>query len=256
MNESQVCASVVEPDTKQSFNYCEVEPTVAVFLRGQADRLRRYIGKSLVQIGKDLIGAKRYLSHGAFVRWVENEVGIPARTAQGYMKIAQWAHGRSTSIQHLSPSLLYILSAQTTPPEIVNSVLSAIEAGQTVKVSSVREKLRVLRSEQRSTAFISRDGTPRRGEAGESSPLSQINWDGSDGDEPLVEATEILSRCLSRGERSRIYEIMTDPDLLHDAKLAQRIFATFARLAVDGNDEQSGSERIVRRIGADWSAAP
>jgi hypothetical protein len=41
------------------------------------------------------IAAKHYLSHGSFLRWVETEAGLPARTAQAYMQVAHWASGKN-----------------------------------------------------------------------------------------------------------------------------------------------------------------
>jgi hypothetical protein len=36
-------------------------PSVAEFLKGQAERIRRCVASSIVNIGKDLIAAKHYL---------------------------------------------------------------------------------------------------------------------------------------------------------------------------------------------------
>jgi hypothetical protein len=83
-------ADSLENDPSE-FDYASVTIPVAKFLKGQATRIRQYAGKAIVQIGGDLVSAKHYLSHGQFLRWVENEVGIPPRTAQAYMQAAQWA---------------------------------------------------------------------------------------------------------------------------------------------------------------------
>jgi hypothetical protein len=81
--------------------YFLVSPSVANFLRGQADRIRQYTRKSIIQIGKDLVAAKRYLSHGAFLRWVESEVGIPVRRVEP--PIAQVPLERRTRNQKIPP---------------------------------------------------------------------------------------------------------------------------------------------------------
>src|SRR5436305_1571476 len=80
-----------------SFDYSSLPPSVARFLRGQADRIRQHCASSIIQIGKALLEAKHHLSHGAFLPWVECEVGIPARTAQVYMRSANWAAGKSAT---------------------------------------------------------------------------------------------------------------------------------------------------------------
>lgn len=218
----------------QPFNYNEVELSVANFLQGQADRLRRYIGKSFIQIGRDLIGAKRYLSHGAFIHWVESEVGIPARTAQGYMKIALWAEGKSANVALLPPSLLYILSAQTTPQEIVNNVLAIVESGKTVSVSAVRQQLRALRTspekQEDGSLLLSPAASSAYVDYSEQNiPTNSVSAASHDDD--LVEVIEILSRCLSLHEYERVRTIMTSQHLLRDTNLAERILKAFERLA-------------------------
>ncbi|HEV2956733.1 MAG TPA: DUF3102 domain-containing protein, partial [Xanthobacteraceae bacterium] len=117
------------------FDYASLPISVAKFLKGQATRIRQYAGKSIIQIGKDLAAAKHYLSHGQFVRWAEKEVGIPARTAQGYMRAAQWAAGKSAAVAHLPPSLLYVLSASSTPEELVEDILRKAEVGEEIVLS-------------------------------------------------------------------------------------------------------------------------
>src|SRR5947209_2206835 len=64
------------------FDYESVPLSVAKFLRGQADPIRRQCATSVIQVGKALLEAKRHLSHGGFVRWVECEVCISVRTAR------------------------------------------------------------------------------------------------------------------------------------------------------------------------------
>lgn len=90
------------------FDYSDVQPTVARFLRGQADRIRQQCVTSIIQIGKALREAKRHLSHGAFLQWVEWEVCIPVRAAQAYMRVAAWAADKGAAVVHLTPTTLYL----------------------------------------------------------------------------------------------------------------------------------------------------
>jgi hypothetical protein len=99
----------------------------------------------VVNIGKDLIGAKRYLSHGAFLCWVEAEAGIPARTAQVYMQVAQWVGGKGATVAHLPLTALYLLSARSTPNEFAMDVLNRVQRGETVSLTSLREELKAVR---------------------------------------------------------------------------------------------------------------
>jgi hypothetical protein len=106
-------------------DYESLPLSVAKFLRGQADRIRRQCATSAIQIGKALLEAKRHLSHGRFLRWVECEVCIPVRTAQAYMRVANWASDKGATVAHLSPSALYLLSASGVSEEFAERTSSA-----------------------------------------------------------------------------------------------------------------------------------
>ncbi|WP_315763786.1 MULTISPECIES: DUF3102 domain-containing protein [unclassified Bradyrhizobium] len=232
MRQRQREAAAIGTIKAHGFDYDELEPAVANFLRGQAQRIRHAIRKSILQLGKDLIEAKRHVEYGAFVRWVEHEVGIPPRTAQGYMRIAQWAEGRATEFSNLPVSILYLLSAQTTSLEVVNNVLAALRRGETITVATVRDQICCARA-------ASSRREENRGIAGYrmSSPLEQPE---ATSDE-LQEVADILARCLPLSERSRIYNIMADPTLLSDAQLGNRIRKAFQAALGDPTNSQCGS---------------
>ena len=132
----------------ESFDYATVSPEVARYLKGHASRLRRYISKSIIQIGKDLLSAKRYLPHGAFLEWVETEAGINPRTAQSYMHAAEWAADKSATVAHLPPGLLYILSSASTPPKYVDEVILRVEAGERLTLAKVRWELKQIHDQK------------------------------------------------------------------------------------------------------------
>jgi hypothetical protein len=119
-------------------------------LKGQAHRSRRGYSGSIVQIGKALLQAKHYLSHGLFVRWVEDEVGLPARTAQAYMQVAQWLQAKSVAVALLPPSVLYLLSAPSAPEALVADIISKDRRRRADFAGSIRAELKELR-DKRST---------------------------------------------------------------------------------------------------------
>jgi hypothetical protein len=194
-----------------SFDYGGISSSVASFLRGQADRIRRYVGTSIVKTGKDLLAAKHYLSHGVFLRWVESEVGIPARTAQGYMQVAQWAASKDATVAHLPPSVLYTLSARSTPKEFTNDVLKRIDAGEHIPPHCVRRELKVFRQARLN----------KRDRRTEREPL-KLN-----GKATLIDAVSILRDRLSAIDFVRIREILTSKQVLDDPHLPLKILAAF-----------------------------
>jgi hypothetical protein len=196
------------------FDYSSVSPEVAKFLKGQAKKIIRTSANSIVQIGKDLIAAKHYLDHGAFLRWIESEIGIRARTAQAYMQVARWISGKSPTVAELPPSVLYLLSAPSTPERFMSDVLRRVDAGENVVLPIIRDELRALRKQR---------GSEPGGE-----PCDRQHPDGSTGREALMEVVAILAQRLSQTEFARIRAIMTNESMLHDAALAENIALAFS----------------------------
>lgn len=202
------------------FDYESVSPSAAKFLKGQADRIRRQCVTSIIQIGKALLEAKHHLSHGAFLRWVEGEAGVPVRTAQAYMRVALWASDKGATVAHLLPSALYLLSASTTPEHFANEMLSRAESGECIMPSLMREQLKALREtsrrparEDRATGELSLDGEPNI----------------------VIEFVGILVQGLSTADVVRIREIVARDDVQHDRHLARRLKRAFELCVANSN---------------------
>jgi hypothetical protein len=226
------------------FDYASVPSSVAKFLKNQATRIRQYAGKTIIQIGKDLVAAKRYLSHGQFLIWVEREVGIPARTAQAYMQAAQWASDKHATVALLPPSLLYLLSSPSTPKEFAEDILKRAEAGERMTLTTVRAELRTLQSKKREEAE----------EPAMDSPMTQDDCVGKlftseSGENPLNEIAHILARTLSALELARVCEILTSDDLLDRPDLPMKIKVAFLGLNHwDGGRNDVEEPCVVTRV--------
>lgn len=215
------------------FNYDSVAPAVAKFLKGQAERICRHYATTIIQIGKALIGAKHYLPHGAFIVWVETEVGIPARTAQAYMRAAEWASNKGSAAAHLPPSVIYLLSASSTPKEFMIDVLNRVEAGEQIVPAAIFEELKTWREAKQ-------DGCDKEEQNGRGKELvASAQPGGHDESRPTAiaaaelnaaveEAVGILIRCLSTADFDRVREIMTSRDVLEDGDLAHNIAIAFS----------------------------
>lgn len=204
------------------FDYSSVPCSVARFLKGQADRIRRQCVTSIIQIGKALLEAKHHLSHGDFLSWVESEVGLPARTAQAYMRVAVWASAKGATVAHLQPSALYMLSASSTPKEFAANILDRVEAGEHITLSALRQELKaLLESQQERLEPV----TPR-------DPLmdSEQITDATDcqvGERSMNELVAILVRGLSEADFARVRDIATSDVFLSDPQLAKNIEKAF-----------------------------
>lgn len=214
-----------EPVARQvdssQFDYSSLSPPVSKFLRGQAARIRQYCTKSIIQIGKDLVGAKHYLSHGEFLRWVEDEVGIPARTAQAYMRVANWASSKSATAALLPPTALYALSSSGVPAEFVEGILRRVEDGERIQLSSLRTQIKALRD-----AIPQHDRRRAVGEMGDQSNSDSIK-SCTEAAALISSAVVILARALTVDDFAQVREIITSKPVLHDPNLAMLLERAF-----------------------------
>jgi hypothetical protein len=195
---------------------------VAHFLRGQADRIRKHFTSSVIQVGKSLLEAKRYLAHGSFLSWVESEVGIPARTAQDYMRVATWAKGKSATVAHLPASVLYMLSKTGVPEHVVAEVISLAEAGHRITASAVRSRL----NEFRASASTKRSETEGHHQGDTGRMVFSTDVDDALPD-LIAELVSLLSENLSTVDFARVREIMTSDLVISHPQSLQHVRAAF-----------------------------
>jgi hypothetical protein len=83
-------------------------------------QLGRGIGANVISIGKRLIEVKGMLAHGQFTAWIEGEFALSDRVAQNYMNVArEYGEGQNRiNCSVFNPSVLYLLAAPSTPPEV------------------------------------------------------------------------------------------------------------------------------------------
>ena len=208
-----------EPNNLSRFDYASVPRSVASFLRGESERIRRQYNHSIVQIGKALLGTKRYLSHGSFIVWVEAEVGMPARTAQAYMRVAQWASDKSASVAHLPPAVLYLLSASSTPPSFARDVIERADAGEKIICAALRKELRDYRGAETS-------GMQHKKLSQEPSAPEVLETETT---ALLEEAIRIIARELSEADFIRVKRAFTDRHLTADPNFADYMNSLFLR---------------------------
>jgi hypothetical protein len=137
------------------FDYSTFDTDTASNLRAQASRIRKCIGKAtqdLIDIGRDLLAAKKNLvDHGAFIEWVESEVGIVRRTAQAYMALAKFADDNGAAIALLPPTTAHRLAAKSAPPEVVSKVVAKAQTGEVLPDRAVAEMILAAKSQKERT---------------------------------------------------------------------------------------------------------
>jgi hypothetical protein len=150
-------------------------------------------------------------------------VGIPLRTVQAYMQAAQWAKGKSATIKNLPPSLLYIVSARSTPDEFTAVLLKRHEAGDQIDARSVRAELRAIRAAQRKSAGSKIEILPATvSPAQHVIPVSNV-----EAMTMVMKVVDILVSSLSRSKFEEVKDIITNKVVLNDSNLAGTIAAAF-----------------------------
>jgi hypothetical protein len=220
--------------TVPAFDYSKLDSGIAKYLRGEAERIRRQYSASIIQIGKALIRGKHYLQHGEFIRWVETEAGIPARTAQAYMRVAEWASDKSPTVENLPPTILYLLSARRAPTEWVDGILERVRTGKEIpSVTAIRQELKALRN-----------AAPRTNKSQDiDEPALESDQDGQNKALLLLkEALQLLADNLGESDFQRFRSILTNSSVLNDPDLARTILAAFSSFDISTQDRASFPE--------------
>lgn len=221
------------------FDYDTVPLSVAKFLRGQADRIRRHCVTSIIQIGKALNESKRHLSHGAFLIWVESEVCLPVRTAQAYMRVAKWAVEKGATVAHLAPSTLYLLSTSSTPNDYVVEILNRAKNGEVIAPSDVRSELKRLRSNGHHDAGNMRQFKLARTAR---TPVLARNIGERESRCCVAELAAFLMRVLSADDFERVRQLLIDDAVLSDPNLPETLRRVFAHAGGTPHQKSSGHE--------------
>lgn len=148
--QSVTMANTVPPIV--AFNYDLVAEDYQATLMAAAERIKfrfRQQTADMFAIGHDLLKIKSELEHGLFLDWIKAEFGFSVRTAQRYMRAAEFAGNKCDTVSYLPQALVYALADETTPDEIKTEVRADLEAGKPVDVKAVKGRIKDARWHRR-----------------------------------------------------------------------------------------------------------
>ena len=148
------------PGAAAPFDYNTLPTSLQSDLRAEAASIRAQTKTTvltIIQSGHALIKVKGKLLHGQFSAWVESECGFSLRTAENYIKAAEFAEGKTQYIALLPPASVYRLAAKSTPPEIVQEVIERIESGGRVSAKQIAEAFKDAAHQKRDAERRARD---------------------------------------------------------------------------------------------------
>ncbi|MGN7878564.1 DUF3102 domain-containing protein [Ensifer sp. 22460] len=123
-----------------TFDYSLVPVETGDAARKAADRINtrlRNASKDIIAVGRDLAEQKEKLGHGHFLNWIAVEFNMSERTARNFMSVFH-KFGESAKVADLRPSVLYVLSAASTPPEVREQAIERAAAGETVTLDDIK----------------------------------------------------------------------------------------------------------------------
>lgn len=143
------------------FDYEQLDDAAANEAKAVIERYRDRQKAYVIDTGRDLLAIKARLDHGLFLEWVQAEMGMTPRSAQRAMSAAEVLGDKSDTVSYLPPTVLYELSAPSTPEPVRAAVLRRIEAGETLPADKIMHEVREGRDEARKQVAAEREKARR-----------------------------------------------------------------------------------------------
>lgn len=145
-------AAAPETEIRQAFDYSQIDEGIRDEVREAARSIHQLsagVVTGIIAIGKRLIEVKGMLGHGQFSDWIAAEFELSERMAQNYMNVARhYGDGQKrNNISFFNPTVLYLLSAPSTPEEARAEVEQAASEGKKITVEFAKEAIQKHRPE-------------------------------------------------------------------------------------------------------------
>lgn len=134
-------ANAVKPVNEPLMLTTEEPPVVeSITLDERANRIRRYqddVQRKIIEIGNELIAAKKEIGHGNWAQWIETEFDWTQQTANRFMRVAE-RFGKLNNVVQFRPSQLQAMLLLPEGDE-TSFIEQQTEAGHPVEKQSARE---------------------------------------------------------------------------------------------------------------------
>ena len=124
------------------FDYTGIPAELAQKARLSAERIKirmKRTAEDIVEIGRELVEIKEALPHGRFLPWVEAEFGMSDQQARRFIQVHEKFGDQIQHYVEFQPTVLYALSAPSTPPEVITQATDAADTGEKVTLKQVQE---------------------------------------------------------------------------------------------------------------------
>lgn len=180
---------------QKTFDYGALEESTARIAQAAAIEIHaasKRCAETIMEIGKRLSGVKAILPHGSWLPWIEAEFGWTDRTARNF--VAVYEAFKSENISSLTPTVLYMLAAPSTPEPVREVAVEMAKSGEKVtpktveRLKEAHKQEKEARREKEENHLYSR---PVERDEQELSELEQEQLEGFDAIEGLKVIQEI-----------------------------------------------------------------
>lgn len=129
----------------EKFDYSQLLVPDRIVVQQKTTEIRERIdaaATNILQIGERLILVKEKLDHGMFSDWLGAEFFWTDRTARKFMQVARQFKTEPGSDLKISPSVLYLLSSNSTPEPVKRELIPKALTGETVTTKEVKEAIK------------------------------------------------------------------------------------------------------------------
>lgn len=126
----------------KNFQYENIPSDTAFSIKAATERIRlrmKRTAEDIIEIGRDLIEVKDALPHGQFGDWLKAEFEMSEWTARNFTNVADKFGTKTGKIPDFTPSILYELSAPSTPEPVVEQAIQKADDGERITVADVKK---------------------------------------------------------------------------------------------------------------------
>lgn len=129
--------------TQVGFDYAALPVDAALTARAAAERIKLRLKRTvedIIEIGRELTAVKDELPHGQFLPWIAAEFEMSRQTADNFTSVYErFGNGKLPNFSNFKPSILYALSAPSTPEAVIEKAVAKSESGEKVTVADVKD---------------------------------------------------------------------------------------------------------------------
>lgn len=145
---------------QSGFDYAMLPVDAALNARAAAERIKLRLKRTvedIIEIGRELTAVKADLPHGHFLPWIAAEFEMSQQTANNFTSVYErFGNGKLPIISNLNPTILYALSAPSTPESVIDKALEKAESGEKVTVADVKDWKAEIESEKKAREIAER----------------------------------------------------------------------------------------------------